>query len=68
MATEAVCATTERRRARAALWTARSDFESARRYAHAHPESELAWAALRVALGALERAAGAVALMSYRAP
>jgi hypothetical protein len=58
----------ELRRARAALWRARSDFDAARRYAHQHPENELAWRALRLALAALERESGALALLSHSPP
>ncbi len=47
----------EARKARAALWQARQDFDTARRYAHEHPENELAWVALRLALAVLERTA-----------
>jgi hypothetical protein len=51
----------EGRKARAALWQAREDFDAARRYAHSHPDNELAWVALRLALDVLGRAAAAAA-------
>lgn len=50
------------RRARVALWQARQDFDEARRYAHSHPENELAWVALRLALDVLGRSAAAAAV------
>jgi len=58
----------ELRRARAALCSARSVFDSRRRYAHAHPESEPAWQALRAALHVLARAACELARLSHPAP
>lgn len=55
-------------RARLALCRARSDFDSCRRYAHAYPESERAWVALRQALEVLSSAACQVGRLSHPAP
>lgn len=55
-------------KARLALCRARSDFDSCRRYAHAYPESERAWVALRLALEVLASAACRVARLSHSAP
>ena len=57
-----------RRRARAAFFQARADFDSARKYAHAHPEDDAAWRLLRVALGQLERESAALARLSHSPP
>lgn len=67
-AASAVLRAAELRRARAALCRARGDFDGWRRYAHAHPENELAWTALRLALDVLARAACDLARLSHPAP